>query len=213
MCMTDTTWFDDEIGESPPANVERFPFPVKVEKLPSREDLEAITLALAVLAQERINRPELVATVEKYPALLAEYLTIPIQEKMALEMFRQGHLKYFEDRSRNGDCIRRLTDDYHWGAARVAQKYRWAEQLGKMFDFYLQGDKDVPFNNNYLRKDKALRGRYCSLGSTLVQNARQNNIEVQDIVAIVASAQPNILNYYQEPGYKSNAVFMKRTRK
>lgn len=211
--MTDTTWFDDEIGESPPANVKRFPLPVKVEKLPHKEDLEAITLALSILAEERLNRPELVATLEKYPALLAEYLTIPRNQKMALGMFRCGQMDYFEDRLWSGDCIHQLTNNYNHAAAMIARKYRWAGQLGKMFDFYLQGEKDVPFNNNYLRKNPALRKRYDSRGATLAKNLYQNNLEVKDIVAIVASARPEILNHYREPGYKSNVNYITRRRK
>lgn len=214
--MGDDDWFDDEVGETLPANVARLPYPQRVEILPSLDDLEGITVALSVLAVERKHHPDLVNLLEKYPLLLGEYLTLPLREKMALEEFRQTDLAYFEDRSWNGDSIRKLTDkrtSRHQAAAMVARKYRWAEQLGKMLDFYLQGDTSVAFNNNYLRANPELRKKFGSLGNTLVQNLYQNDLQVSDLVAVVASARPEILIWYREPGYQSNVAYHPAVRK
>ena len=188
-------------------NILHFPVRRNQEILPERKDLEAIALSLSILAEEEKERPRTVEMLKKYPLLLGEYLMLPIGEREALEKFCSSLDKTYFDGLWNGNYIQRLTDNYHRPAARIARKYRFAQQLLKMFQFYLQGEKEVPFHNTYLRENPELQRMYGTLGATLVTNVRQNNLEVRDIVAIVAAVQPEILNHYCEPGYRSNVRY------
>ncbi len=218
--MTDRDQFDtlhcflDEENGQGFENVKKLSIPVRIDKRPKKADLETMTLALSVLLEERERRPELVRMLEKYPCLLAEYLTLPLREMMELELFRRIHDDYFYATSVSGDCISNVTKRGCDGAAMIARKYRWAEQLNKMFAFYLEHHREThPFNNNYLRENPELRKRFGTLGPTLVKNSYQNGIEVKDIVAVIASSKPDIRNYYQEPGYRSNAIPLPKRRR
>lgn len=209
--MANNGWFDDEMGKDLPLHIHRLPLPQRVEKLPSAESLEEVTLALTILAKERESHPELIFLLEKYPPLLSDYLVLPSREKMALEKFRMHSGSYFVGYD-YGDVIRELHDPrrgkYNPAAAKIARKYRWAEQLARMFEFYSAQEEKPLFNNVYLQRNAKLKAKFGTRGATLVKNAYQNNIPVSDIVALVAYVQPEILDYYRPPRYKSNVVLL-----
>ena len=52
-------WFDDDYDDEDFPNLRRLPLPQRIEKLPQRRDLEAITLSLQILSREREQRPEI----------------------------------------------------------------------------------------------------------------------------------------------------------
>jgi hypothetical protein len=212
--MTDL--FDDD-DDALPSNVRRLHVQREREqRRPNNNDLDTMTLVLSVLREEREQRPDLVALLEVYPALLAEYLTIPSTQRDALDTFRRHHNSYFYARRSTGDYIRNLTERGCKHAAMIARKYRWAEELKEMFAFYLEHHKEThPFNNNYLKNNPELRQQFGTRGPTLVKNIYQNRIEVKDIVAVIASAtkEPYICNYYQEPGYRSNAISLHKRKR
>src|SRR3989338_11331745 len=161
-----------------------------------------ISLVVKTLTEETRKRPKLVANLERFPRVLCEYLGASDYTKERLGEFYRLERWYFSDDLYGGDCIRYFSASKDKGAELLARKCRYATQLVKLFDFYMEKGIGKRFTQSYMvydtdaRKDDSIH----RMGMQLVRGVRKRyDISMEDIVGIVADVRPAIREYYCSP--------------
>jgi len=165
-----------------------------------------ISLVVKTLTEETRKRPKLVANLERFPRVLCEYLGASDYTKERLGEFYRLERWYFSDDLYGGDCIRYFSASKDKGAELLARKCRYATQLVKLFDFYLEKGVGKRFTHNYMMYDADVRadGKINTTGLQLVKGVgKRHDISMEDVVEIVADVRPAIReDYYCAPGQK-----------
>jgi hypothetical protein len=165
----------------------------------SLEESDVVSVLQAVL-REREVRPGVLAAVERFPQVCCEYLRLSEGNKEELAGFHFSNRDYMFG-GWYGDCIRGLDGNKYAGF--VARKARYASQLQKIFDFYVEhtraGGERGLFNRSYMLFDEELRRRKGALGIQLCSSVKKSHLSLQEIVDIVADVRPQIKSLYMAP--------------
>ncbi len=82
----------------------------------------------------------------------------------------------------------------------IARKSRYASQLVRLFDFYLEQGVGKRFTQHYMKNDAAVREKLDMVGLRLVASVQKTRmISMEEIVDIVADVRPDIRLYYCSP--------------
>ncbi|OGY53561.1 MAG: hypothetical protein A2912_03760 [Candidatus Buchananbacteria bacterium RIFCSPLOWO2_01_FULL_40_23b] len=160
-----------------------------------------ISLVVKALVDEQAMRPKLVQELGRFPRVLVEYIGASEYTKERLGKFHARSESYFSGGS-YGDCIKYFSKRKDKGAELLARKCRYATQLVKLFDFYMEKGIGKRFTQSYMvydtdaRKDDSIH----RMGMQLVRGVRKRyDISMEDIVGIVADVRPAIREYYCSP--------------
>jgi len=167
--------------------------------------LSEIVRMISDLNYERQVRGELFEIQEKFPLLLVYYLELDESKRELLEIFRKRNPDYFSGRY-SSDVIRFFENPQN-SVGRHARRVRYTYQILECFEENLK-DSKKEFNRAFIDNYRGSSWHRC-----LASSIQKNLGDVGEIVNIVASARPEILEYYVTPERKKGLREAIRFRK
>ena len=158
-------------------------------------DLETVTNTLSAAAREREQQPELTKLLEPFPLLHARYLQLAEEEREHLIDFYQSNKMYFRG-NWSGDCIRTLDVRAELETAQLARQIRYTYQLLEFFEFHQQDTPEKALTTHYLRRNPVFRKQYGCRGATLLKSLCKADLNLAELVDLVACVKPEIRQYY-----------------
>jgi len=117
------------------------------------------------------------------------------REREHLIDFYQSNKKYFHGRE-YGDCIRALDVRAKLETAQLARQVRYAHQLIEFFEFHQEHTPEKAFTTYYLGRNSVFREHYGCRGATLLKSLCKADLNLAELVEIVASVKPEIKSVY-----------------
>ena len=146
------------------------------------------------LNNERQVRGKLFEIQEKFPLLFVYYLVLDESKRELLEIFRKRNPDYFYGQY-SSDVIRFFNHPQN-SVGRHVRRVRYTYQMLECIEENLKGPK-IEFNRAFIDQYKGSSWHRC-----LASSIQKNLGDVGEIVNIVASARPEILEYYVTPERK-----------